>query len=88
MDQLWRLSIGVMVVVAALASLQEVDAGLGSWRVVVQDSGISAMHAAVTPNVGSVVLLHYTNQGPSHIKFPGHWHIQSPSAHTVLLLEF
>ncbi|KAG0560890.1 hypothetical protein KC19_9G022400 [Ceratodon purpureus] len=71
MDQLWRLSIGVMVVVAALASLQEVDAGLGSWRVVVQDSGISAMHAAVTPNVGSVVLLHYTNQGPSHIKFPG-----------------
>ena len=59
-----------MVVVAAFASLQEGNAP-GTWKLVVKLSAISATHAAVTPDVGSVVLLHHTDFGPSNLTFPG-----------------
>lgn len=74
MEVLVRSDLMAMAVVMALllqVLVQEVDAAQGHWRVVMQNSGISAMHAAVAPVVGSVVLLHYTNQGPSRITFPG-----------------
>lgn len=58
------------VLAIGLSSLQAVDAGLGQWRLVTQNAGISAMHAAVAPVSGVVVLLHHTNSGPSNITFP------------------
>jgi len=62
----------VMIFLAVwLSSLQAVDAGLGQWRLVTKNAGISAMHAAVAPISGTVVLLHHSNTGPSNITFPG-----------------
>ncbi|XP_024376669.1 aldehyde oxidase GLOX [Physcomitrium patens] len=63
-------SLVIIVVAIGLSSLQAVDAGLGEWRLVTKNAGISAMHAAVAPVLGTVVLLHQTKTGPSNITFP------------------
>lgn len=62
----------VMVTVQALGgNLVQVEAAQGVWRVVSKNAGITAMHAAVTPVTGNVVLLHQSNNGPSNMTFPG-----------------
>ncbi|KAG0587997.1 hypothetical protein KC19_2G207400 [Ceratodon purpureus] len=68
----WSSLVLVTLVLAALQSgLSGVEAApLGTWRVVKQNAGISSMHTAVTPNVGSVVMLDHTNSGPSNLTFP------------------
>ena len=60
------------MVVALQAVVLGVEAQ-GAWRVITKNAGVTAMHAAVTPNVGSVVILDHTNTGPSNITFPGWW---------------
>lgn len=63
--------VGVVILALALM-LEEAEAqAKGTWTLVTSNAGISAMHAAVTPVVGSVVLLHHSNSGPSNITFPG-----------------
>lgn len=76
----WRCSL--LVITLSLVTLQlvvlEVEAAPGVWRVVTKNAGVAAMHAAVTPGVGSVVLLDHTNTGPSNITFPG-WYLDLDS---------
>ncbi|KAG0561017.1 hypothetical protein KC19_9G031000 [Ceratodon purpureus] len=65
---------GLVVMVLAMVVMYEglvVDVeGAGAWRVVTKNAGITAMHAAVAPVTGNVVLLHQTNNGPSNMTFP------------------
>lgn len=71
----WRRSLAVvtLAVVTLQAVVPEVEATQGVWRVVTKNAGVAAMHAAVTPGVGSVVILDHSNTGPSNITFPGWW---------------
>ncbi|KAG0621540.1 hypothetical protein M758_3G027900 [Ceratodon purpureus] len=73
LERRWSVGMLMAVVVAVQAmvgNVVQVAAAQGVWRVVSKNVGITAMHAAVTPVTGNVVLLHQSNNGPSNMTFP------------------